>query len=117
MLRATYSIINCINVSRGRAVIGSVRKVSMQLPAGFCPPKASQACIYWHPSSDSEVLTTYGTAGSQTSYPSFMSGASDKVLKGADITGISFPLSHISAFAMGTFLVDTADILVCPRNK
>lgn len=63
------------------------------------------------------MLTTYGTAGSQTSYPSFMPGASDKVLKGADITGISFPLSHVSAFAMGTFLVDPADILVCPRNE
>lgn len=46
-----------------------------------------------------------------------MSGASDKVLEGAGITGISFPLSHISAFAMGTFLVNTADILVCPRDK
>lgn len=63
------------------------------------------------------MLTTYGTAGSQTSYPSFMPGASDKVLKGADIPGISFPLSHVSAFAMGTFLVDPADILVHPETS
>lgn len=60
-----------------------------------------------------KVLITNATAGSLLC----VSGASDKVLKEADISGISFPLSHEFAFAMGTFLVTSVVFLVCPRNK
>lgn len=90
--------------------IGSVGEVSMCFPAGFCqlPLKSPLSLTGAAPV---EVLIT--NAGSLLC----VSGASDKVLTEADISGISFPLSHVFAFAMGTFLVNSVVFLVRPRNK
>lgn len=105
----TRSVLMCLEDGES---VGSVGEVSMCVPAGFCllPLKSPLNLTGAAPV---EALITNATAGSLLC----VSGASDKVLTEAVISGISFPLSHVFAFAMGTFLVNSVVFLVRPRNK
>lgn len=110
-----------INVSRGRGANWLGEEGKHVRPCWLLPPSpeerptpASKPAFMGTGAAPLKVLITNGTAGSQTACACL--GPPIRPHRSRH-SGISFSLSHVFAFAMGTFLVNAIVILVCPRNK